>query len=266
MIADAGSGRRPYAGGMRFLPRFRERLVLGPIRRYLDGDEEILAWTHARIPELRAPGVLAVTNHHCLLHVASSAIEDISTPLRQLSGFNLDRHDPEVVRVLLYGNHTEVHVELSLESRVRSRSVGAVLNALSEAQVSIPSTFNPNSTSPLPPIQRRAKHHARRIWITVAGVFVLLASLVLAMPGVPGPGALIAVAGIAILAREYEWARDIHVWASRLADRCLSWARGMRRRRVARSAARTAARTSAHESSSNGDDARKPPAGIIDHQ
>jgi hypothetical protein len=43
---------------------------------------------------------------------------------------------------------------------------------------------------------------------------------------VPGPGALTAVAGIAILAREYEWARDLHVWSTRQLERFLSWMRG----------------------------------------
>jgi hypothetical protein len=78
---------------------------------------------------------------------------------------------------------------------------------------------------------RRARHHARRVWVTVLGVLVLLVSAVFASPFVPGPGALTAVAGIAILAREYEWARDLHVWAARQADRFVTWMKGLRGRR-----------------------------------
>ena len=220
---------------MRRFLRFRERLVLGPIRRYLDGDEEIVAWAHASVPDVRAPGVLVVTNRHCLLHVASAAVPDISTPLTRLSGFELDTRDPEVLRVHLCGDD-EVVVELSLTQRIRSRSAGRVLSALTLHQVAAPATFDPALTSPLPPIRRSVKHHARRIWITVVGVLVLLLSAVFASPFFPGPGALTAVAGIAILAREYEWARDVHVWAARQMDRFLTWV-GSRRRRSRRRAA-----------------------------
>lgn len=217
---------------MKRVRRFRERLVLGPILRYLDGDEAVIAWTHATIPGSRAPGVLIVADHHLYLHVASSSIPDISTPLIRLSGFQLNRRNEEHVRVRVSGEDGEVEVELSLTNRVRSRSVGRVLSTLTYHQVVGPATFDPEMTSPLPPMERTARHHARRIWITILGVLVLLVSAAFASPFVPGPGALTAVAGIAILAREYEWARDLHVWASRLADRFITWVRRLRRRRV----------------------------------
>ena len=223
--------------GMAALSRFRERLVLGPIVRYLDGDDEVLAWTHASIPGTRAPGVLAVTHYHCVLHVASSAIPDITTPLPRLSGFKLNRQNPEVVRVRLVGE-VEVDVELSLTHRVRSRSVGRVLSALTSHHIAAPQGFDPALTSPIPPMVRSARHHARRIWVTILGIVVLMLSAVFASPFVPGPGALTAVAGIAILASEYEWARDLHVWAARQADRFISWMKGLRRRGKRRSIGR----------------------------
>ena len=215
---------------MRRVLRFREQLVLGPILRLLDGDEEVLAWAHASVPEVRAPGVLVVTNHNCRLHVASSEIPDLSTPISELSGFKLNRRNPEIVRVRIEGDDHEVDVELSLTNRVRSRSVGRVLSALTRLKIAAPETFNPALTSPLPPMDRSIRHPARRIWITVLGVLVLLLSAAFATPFVPGPGALTAVAGIAILAREYEWARDLHVWAARQADRFMTWLRGLRTR------------------------------------
>ena len=213
------------------LRRFRERLVLGAVVHYLDGDEHVVAWSHANVPGTRAPGILVVTNHHCLLHVASSDFPDVSTPLSMLSGFKLNRRNPEVVRVRLCGDVHEVDVELSLTNRVRSRSVGRVLSALTRHKIAGPESFDPALTSPVPPMVRRARHHARRVWITVLGILVLLVSAIFASPFVPGPGALTAVAGIAILAREYEWARDLHVWAARQADRFMNWLRGLRDRR-----------------------------------
>ena len=233
--------------------RFRERLALGPVVRYLDGDDEIVAWTHASLPDIRAPGILVVTKHYCLLHVATSQIPDIATPLSQLSGFALNRRNPEVVRVRLSGEGHEVDVELSLTNRVRSRSLGRVLSALSRQQIAGPESFNPELTSPVPPMVRSMRHHARRVWVTVLGVLVLLVSAAFATPFVPGPGALTAVAGIAILAREYEWARDLHVWASRQADRFMAW---LRRRLTRRRGPAVEPDGDGHQP--RGDDARLP--------
>lgn len=216
---------------MRLLPWSRERLVLGPVLRLLDGDESVVAWAHATIPDLRAPAVLVVTDHHCLVHIANSAVPDISTPLTQLSSFTLERRSEEVVRVRLTGVDRQVEVELSLTSRVRSRSVGTVLATLTRAKVAGPDGFDPRLTSPLPPMVRRPRHHLRRVGITVLGTLVLLLAAVFSSPFVPGPGALTAVAGVAILAREYEWARDWHVWVARQVDRFLTWAKGLRGRR-----------------------------------
>lgn len=219
------------------LGRFRERLVLGPIRRRLAPDERILAWSHARLPDVKAPGVLVVTTRAAVLHVARHDDVDVRCALTDLERFELDRRDPEVVRVRLCRDEGDVHVELSLTDRKRSRSVGRVLSELYRHRIAAPHGFDPRATSPLPPLERRAKHHARRVWVTVVGVAVLLLSALFATPIVPGPGALTAVAGIAILAREYEWARDLHVWASRAADRFLQWVQRQShrlRRRAAR--------------------------------
>ncbi len=233
---DPASPSRRTLAGMSSIGRLRERLALGPVVRYLDGDDEVVAWTHANVPEVRAPALLVVTRHYCLLHVASSAVPDIPTPLSELSGFALDRRNPEMVRVRLSGQGHDLDVELSLTNRVRSRSLGRVLSALSYQQVPGPDSFRPELTSPVPPMPRGMRQHARRVWVTVLGVLVLMVSALFASPFFPGPGALTAVAGIAILAREYEWARDLHVWASRLADRFMAWMRRLRRRRRARTA------------------------------
>ncbi|TVR20127.1 MAG: hypothetical protein EA387_12050 [Nitriliruptor sp.] len=205
--------------------RFREGLVLGPLRSQFAGDESLLAWAHAKVPGVRAPAVLVVTDQRCLVHIASPSVADTHTQLGSLVRFDLDRATPETVGVRLNGDGEEVMAELSLTTRARSRAAGRVLSALVRQNVGAPETFDPSKTSPLPPVPRGVKDHARRVWVTVVGVLVLLVSLAFASPFLPGPGALTAVAGIAILAREYEWARDVHVWANRQAERFVAWAR-----------------------------------------
>jgi tellurite resistance protein TerC len=64
----------------------------------------------------------------------------------------------------------------------------------------------------LPPSDEKNQHSARyrfalRVVRTVMGFTVILVGLVLTIPGIPGPGLLIVIGGLAILATEYMWAR-----------------------------------------------------------
>ena len=58
--------------------------------------------------------------------------------------------------------------------------------------------------------RRGIRGHAIRLGVTVLGFVVLLAGLIMLVT--PGPGVLVVLAGLALLAREY-------VWAERFLDR-----------------------------------------------
>jgi hypothetical protein len=46
------------------------------------------------------------------------------------------------------------------------------------------------------------------MWRTVAGFALLVVGGVLALPGVPGPGIAIVIAGLVLLSERYHWARQ----------------------------------------------------------
>ena len=46
----------------------------------------------------------------------------------------------------------------------------------------------------------------------VVGCALVLIGLVLALPGVPGPGLLIVFGGLTVLGTEFEWARRLRDW------------------------------------------------------
>jgi hypothetical protein len=52
---------------------------------------------------------------------------------------------------------------------------------------------------------------ARKVAVFLLGWALILVGLVLSIPGVPGPGLLIALAGLLILASEYRWAKRLVV-------------------------------------------------------
>jgi uncharacterized protein (TIGR02611 family) len=52
-------------------------------------------------------------------------------------------------------------------------------------------------------------HFTKRVIKIGSGFVLLIAGLILALPGVPGPGLLTAFGGLAILASEFHWARRL---------------------------------------------------------
>ncbi len=52
-------------------------------------------------------------------------------------------------------------------------------------------------------------HHAKRVARITAGVVVLVAGLIMAIPGVPGPGLLVIFIGLSILAVDFVWAHRL---------------------------------------------------------
>ena len=51
--------------------------------------------------------------------------------------------------------------------------------------------------------------HTIRASRVVLGLTIVLAGLVLALPGVPGPGLLVIFVGLSVLGAEFEWARRL---------------------------------------------------------
>ena len=52
-------------------------------------------------------------------------------------------------------------------------------------------------------------HQTVRIGRLIVGVLVLLVGVVLMLPGVPGPGVLVAFGGLTMLSGEFDWARRL---------------------------------------------------------
>jgi hypothetical protein len=52
-------------------------------------------------------------------------------------------------------------------------------------------------------------HHTIRASRILGGAALVLVGIVLALPGVPGPGLLVIFAGLGVLGGEFEWARRL---------------------------------------------------------
>ena len=75
-----------------------------------------------------------------------------------------------------------------------------------------------------------------KLVITVVGTLVILVGIVLSGPGVPGPGFVVIVCGLAILSTEFEWAERLlkraRNWLERMRDKARDMDPAVRRRRI----------------------------------
>ncbi len=56
-------------------------------------------------------------------------------------------------------------------------------------------------------------HRVRTVAIVVAGFVLVAIGLVLSIPGIPGPGLVLILLGLALLSRRFVWARKVLAWA-----------------------------------------------------
>jgi tellurite resistance protein TerC len=68
--------------------------------------------------------------------------------------------------------------------------------------------------------------HGKRIIRITAGVVVLLAGIVLMVPGVPGPGFIVLFIGLSILAVDFVWAHRLKTKMKDTGARVLDKIRG----------------------------------------
>ncbi len=64
-------------------------------------------------------------------------------------------------------------------------------------------------------------HQTKRVGRVVAGLSLVAIGVVLALPGVPGPGLLIVFGGLSVLGNEFHWARRLRDGMRHTAERVL---------------------------------------------
>jgi hypothetical protein len=65
-------------------------------------------------------------------------------------------------------------------------------------------------------------HHAKRILRITSGIVLLLVGAILMLPGVPGPGIVLVIAGLSILAVDFVWAHRLKTHLKDRADKVVA--------------------------------------------
>lgn len=73
-------------------------------------------------------------------------------------------------------------------------------------------------------------HHTKRVLRITSGVVLLLLGVIMMVPGVPGPGFLLVIAGLSILAIDFVWAHRLKTHLKDRADKVVAKIRGKKPR------------------------------------
>lgn len=65
-------------------------------------------------------------------------------------------------------------------------------------------------------------HHTKRVLRITGGVLLLILGLIMMVPGIPGPGFLLILLGLSILAVDFVWAHHLNTYLRAKADKVMS--------------------------------------------
>lgn len=200
----------------------RERQILSLAQPHLESGETVEHWVRIRPQAGRQEGYAFATQKRCLLLWASA--DD--------AGHGNVPWDEVVAWGISSGvNGPAVLLETEAESRVfripvrsprTAEKVRIFLDFLREQAPESKDAVRGDEAADLfrADVPERVEHErldwkgqGRRVAITAFGFLALIAGLLMLV--VPGPGILVTLVGLAILATEHDWAKDLLAWARR---------------------------------------------------
>jgi hypothetical protein len=221
-------------------------MVLGQVRPLLEADEPVVVWAHVHALDSEKPGLVSMTEQRCLVHWSPSDEATASFRWAELTAWGLSTSASQGALLTMSAGTQRLQMVLPLTTDTRASNATRVMDHVARHAPPGAVARASDAAHPLAAERRGLRGHARRVVVTFVGLLVVLISAVFASPFVPGPGALTFLAGLAILAKEYDWARDVHHGVKRMFDRLWTWLRGrrtqLRTRRLARREARRGAR------------------------
>ena len=199
----------------------RERLVLRHAEPHLQPDERVVQWARTKAPEGHQDGFIFLTDDRAIVYWEDDGTSTIGLP--DVVWWRMEER-PHGGPILEFrtSDGTTGNMQFPVHTRRRARDVANFLEAFVDlapwpkrAQADADGEGFLTRERPSLRVRRErasTKAFARRIVVTTVGVALILTGIVL----IPGPGPwsfLINIGGLAVLASEYDWAKDLLTWS-----------------------------------------------------
>ncbi len=212
---------REVMGLLRKVAQFRERQILEHAEPFLDEGETVLAWVRTTRPRRSSRGFLFVTPKRVIVSWARAGQDDnIAVSWDEIVSWGMA---PDGGRGPLFAIETESgchqgHILVRTEGMVTAANkflVHFVEHAPQPSRalrrVEHPASYRSNELA----VERERKtvgKHTRRAIVTIIGLCLIVVAFLIGW--IPGPWSIpLVIAGLAVLATEYDWADDFLRWS-----------------------------------------------------
>lgn len=208
-------------GLLRRISEMRKDHILSYARPHLEDGEEIAHWVRARHPEKRrTEGFMFVTTKRFILCWTGSDLEPHSLEWEEIHAWGVDDETRGGPVLFIERDHSPTVAQMPVTTDGMAQTVSRFVKEFASrapAPVDPPQEelwdrrFAPRSDVNVSPESRSIAAQARRIVVTVIGILLVAGGT--AIIPLPGPWSFpVIIAGLAVLASEYDWAKDVRDW------------------------------------------------------
>jgi hypothetical protein len=199
----------------------RRNHILGYAQPHLDDGEEVAHWVRARHPEQRrVEGFMFVTTKRFILCWTGSDHEPHSLEWAEIETWGVDDEARGGPVLFIERDHSPAVAQMPVTTDGMADTVSHFVREFASRApepIDPPQEelwgrkYSPRSDVHVAPETRSITGQARRIVVTVIGILLVVGGT--AIIPLPGPWSFpVILAGFAVLASEYDWAKDVRDW------------------------------------------------------
>jgi uncharacterized protein (TIGR02611 family) len=229
-------------GPIHWIHEQREKLILGNAYHLLDPDEDVVQWVRIGGTSPRREGFAFVTPRRVILHWDGARSENQTFRWDEIEAWAVDVKGDRGPQLAVQGDGFEVNIKLPADTHATAERVSDFLRRFdrhapkserhpTNARRTSRSDWRSDGEVEVSKVPHTPLELARRIIVTLIGVTLIIIGILI-IP-VPGPWSFaVNLLGLAILASEYDWAKDGRMWTRKQYARAKS---EIKKRRAARS-------------------------------
>ncbi len=193
-----------------WLSEQRDRQITDHAAPYLDPDEEVLDWVRIRHPERRRDGFAYITARRFIVHWVGKSEGHRAPAWGEIVTWELQRDKKQVPVLCVSTAAGTVSVRLLVSTGGLVERVTRFLARFSELAPR-PGISATEEELQVMVEQRSVLAQTKRGVVALIGIALVLAGMLLG-PLPVAPGIPLIIAGLAVLASEFDWAKDALVW------------------------------------------------------